>query len=136
MTTFRIKLVETSTTEGTAEFAMVGHQRRGRRRHRSPRPTASHARRTLPSCTLPDGQSSIVEPCEVTVERATRIVLVDEDGLGPADDRARGGDERSPLRGRSAILGPPQGKEDQHTMDTVVAPLITEEETSAAARRP
>ena len=78
MMTFRIKLVETSTTQGSAEFAVAASNAEAAAAIVS---AAYHAAQTqnLAVLTLPDGQSSAVEPCEV-IERATRFVLLDENG--------------------------------------------------------
>ena len=78
MTIFRIKLVETTTTEGAVEFPIVAAS------------AAAAAAIILEAygvarqqshnvLTLPDGQSSTIEPSEM-VERTTKLVLVDEEG--------------------------------------------------------
>ena len=78
MTTFRIKLVETSTTRGSAEFAVAATTAEAAAAIVS---AAYRVARTqnLAVLTLSDGQTSVVEPSEV-IERATRFVLLDEDG--------------------------------------------------------
>ena len=78
MTTYRIKLVETLTTQGSVEFPIV-----------APNVEAAAAvvsdaydsarKREIDVLTLPDGQSSMIEANEM-VERATKLVLVDEQG--------------------------------------------------------
>ena len=78
MTTFRIKLVETSTTEGTAEFAVAATTAEAAAAMISAAYRVARAQ-NIAVLTLPDGQSSVVEPSEV-VERVTRFVLLDDDG--------------------------------------------------------
>ena len=78
MTTFRIKLVETSTTQGSAEFAVVATNAEAAAAMISAAYRIARAQ-NLAVLTLSDGQSSVVEPSEV-IERATRFVLLDEDG--------------------------------------------------------
>ena len=78
MTTFRIKLVETSTIEGTAEFVVAATNAEAAVAMVSAAYRIARAQ-NLAVLTLSDGQSSVVEPSEV-IERATRFVLLDEDG--------------------------------------------------------
>ena len=78
MTTFRIKLVETSTTEGTAEFAVAATNAEAAAAMISAAYRVALAR-NIAVLTLSDGQSSVVERSEV-IERATRFILLNEDG--------------------------------------------------------
>ena len=78
MTTFRIKLVETSTTEGTAEFAVAATNAEAAAGMISAAYRIARAQ-NIAVLTLSDGQSSVVEPSEV-IERATRFVLLDDNG--------------------------------------------------------
>ena len=78
MTTFRIKLVETSTTEGTAEFAVAATNAEAAAAMISAAYRVARAQ-NIAVLTLSDGQSSVVERGEV-IERATRFVLLDDDG--------------------------------------------------------
>ncbi len=78
MTTFRIKLVETSTTEGTAEFAVAATNAEAAAAMISAAYRVALAQ-NIAVLTLSDGQSSVVERSEV-IERATRLVLLDDDG--------------------------------------------------------
>ncbi len=78
MTTFRIKLVETSTTEGTAEFAVAATNAEAAAAMISAAYRVARAQ-NIAVLTLSDGQSSVVERGEV-IERATRFVLLADDG--------------------------------------------------------
>ena len=78
MTTFRIKLVETSTTEGTAEFAVEATNAEAAAAMISAAYRIARAQ-NIAVLTLSDGQSSVVERGEV-IERATRFVLLADDG--------------------------------------------------------
>ena len=78
MTTFRIKLVETSTTEGTAEFAVAATNAEAAAAMISAAYRVARAQ-NIAVLTLSDGQSSVVERSEV-IERVTRFVLLDDDG--------------------------------------------------------
>ena len=78
MTTFRIKLVETSTTEGTAEFAVAATNAEAAAAMISAAYRVARAQ-NIAVLTLSDGQSSVVERSDV-IERETRFVLLDDDG--------------------------------------------------------
>ena len=78
MTTFRIKLVETSTTHGAAEFAVAAASAEAAAAMVSAAYQTARAQ-NLAVLTLADGQTSVVEPSEI-IERMTRFVLLDEDG--------------------------------------------------------
>ncbi len=78
MTTFRIKLIETSTTEGTAEFAVAATNAEAAAAMISAAYRVALAQ-NIAVLTLSDGQSSVVERSEV-IERATRLVLLDDNG--------------------------------------------------------
>ena len=78
MTTFRIKLVETTTTEGTVEFPIVAASAAAAAAIVSDAYDIAREH-SLNVLSLPDGQSSTIEPCD-TVERTTKMVLVDEAG--------------------------------------------------------
>ena len=78
MTTFRIKFVETSTIQGSAEFAVAATTAEAAAAMISAAYRIARAQ-NIAVLTLSDGQSSVVEPSEV-VERATRFVLLDDDG--------------------------------------------------------
>ena len=78
MTTFRIKLVETSTTEGTAEFAVAATNAEAAAAMISAAYRIARAQ-NIAVLTLSDGQSSVVGRSEV-IERATRLVLLDDNG--------------------------------------------------------
>ncbi len=78
MTTFRIKLVETSTTEETAEFAVAATNAEAAAAMISAAYRVARAQ-NIAVLTLSDGQSSVVERSDV-IERETRFVLLDDDG--------------------------------------------------------
>ena len=78
MTTFRIKLGETSTTEGSAEFAVGATNAEAAAAMISAAYRVARAQ-NIAVLTLSDGQSSVVERGEV-IERATRFVLLADDG--------------------------------------------------------
>ncbi len=78
MATFHIKLVETSTIHGSAEFAVAAANAEAAAAIVSEAYQTARAQ-NLAVLTLADGQSSVVETCEV-IERAARFVLLDENG--------------------------------------------------------
>lgn len=78
MTTFRIKLVETTTTEGTVEFPIVAGSAAAAAAIVS-KAYGVARQQSLNVLSLPDGQSSTIEPSDV-VERTTKLVLIDEEG--------------------------------------------------------
>ena len=83
MTTFRIKLVETTTTQAAVEFPVIAANAAAAAAVVF-EAYAIARRQSLNVLTLPDGQASIIEPSEV-VERTTRLVLVDEQGADLQD---------------------------------------------------
>lgn len=78
MTTFRIKLVETTTTEGSVEFPVIAATAAAAAMVVS-EAYATARLQNLDVLTLSDGQSSIIEPSKA-VQRTTRLVLVDDQG--------------------------------------------------------
>ncbi|MGI4944954.1 MAG: hypothetical protein ACRYHQ_31080 [Janthinobacterium lividum] len=78
MTTFRIKLVETTTTEGTVEFPIVAGSAAAAAAIVSEAYGVAR-QQSLNVLSLPDGQSSTIEPSDM-VERTTKLVLIDEAG--------------------------------------------------------
>ena len=78
MKTFRIKLIETSTTQGSIEFPVAASSAEAAAALVSQAYQVARAQ-NVDVVALPDGQSSVIETDEV-VERTTRLVLLDAQG--------------------------------------------------------